>query len=222
MQPQDTTPPRIHKGGRARTGTTLECVVCRRPFYVPPSRMRRQIPKYCSMLCMGIAFCKPQRALVARICAACGTHFEAQAHFVRQGGGVYCSRACWRATRFQGETHYCEVCAKQFRVSPSKLKNPSRWCSVVCAGIARRDPDAAARQSWRYAQWRRAVFERDDYTCQRCRERGGVLHAHHQEPWARYPALRFEVSNGVTLCVRCHSQTHRFRVRRALRQLPLL
>jgi hypothetical protein len=49
-----------------------------------------------------------------------------------------------------------------------------------------------------------AVFKRDDYTCQLCGERGVVLNAHHIEKWTDSPSLRFEISNAVTLCRRCH------------------
>ena len=58
------------------------------------------------------------------------------------------------------------------------------------------------------AAWRAAVFARDDYTCQDCRRRGGKLHAHHIRPWYAWPADRFDVANGVTLCRKCHSKRH--------------
>ena len=56
----------------------------------------------------------------------------------------------------------------------------------------------------RYVEWRTAVFTRDDFTCQNCGVRGGRIQAHHIKSWARYPSLRFEVLNGVTLCRPCH------------------
>jgi 5-methylcytosine-specific restriction endonuclease McrA len=65
----------------------------------------------------------------------------------------------------------------------------------------------------RYISWRSSVLERDGYTCRQCRrrckkyERG--LAAHHVEPYATRPELRFEVSNGVTLCRTCHLTLHR-------------
>jgi 5-methylcytosine-specific restriction endonuclease McrA len=59
-----------------------------------------------------------------------------------------------------------------------------------------------------YINWRRAVYERDDFTCQDCEARGGRLHAHHLQPWAEFPALRYEIDNGVTLCVDCHRIRH--------------
>ena len=56
----------------------------------------------------------------------------------------------------------------------------------------------------KYIQWRKAVFERDDYTCQQCDMRGGYLQAHHIEAWSKNPLLRFEIDNGITFCFDCH------------------
>lgn len=55
--------------------------------------------------------------------------------------------------------------------------------------------------------WREAVFKRDNWTCQDCGERGGKLHAHHVKSFSQHPLLRFEVSNGRTLCIPCHKKT---------------
>lgn len=57
-----------------------------------------------------------------------------------------------------------------------------------------------------YQHWRKAVFERDDHTCQECNEKGGELNADHIKPWAFFPELRYELSNGRTLCVKCHKK----------------
>lgn len=62
---------------------------------------------------------------------------------------------------------------------------------------------------FRYREWRRLVFERDNYTCQHCQDAtGGNLHAHHIQTWAEFPDLRYEVSNGLTLCRDCHEKVH--------------
>ncbi len=60
------------------------------------------------------------------------------------------------------------------------------------------------RASPEYIQWRKAVYKRDDYICQRCGERGEKLEAHHIKPFATHPELRFDVTNGITLCKSCH------------------
>lgn len=65
------------------------------------------------------------------------------------------------------------------------------------------------RHSDEYKAWRRAVYRRDGFTCQHCgATRGGYLCAHHIKPWADYPALRFDVDNGITLCLACHAKQH--------------
>jgi hypothetical protein len=58
------------------------------------------------------------------------------------------------------------------------------------------------------AIWRKQVYERDNYTCQICSQRGKSLAAHHITPWLSSVELRFDVANGVTLCVECHRAYH--------------
>lgn len=58
-----------------------------------------------------------------------------------------------------------------------------------------------------YREWRKAVFERDNYTCIDCKKRGGELEAHHIKTFSGFPELRFELSNGSTLCKECHRKT---------------
>lgn len=66
--------------------------------------------------------------------------------------------------------------------------------------------------SWRngakVSDWRRDVFERDDYTCKDCDTRGVELNAHHIDRWSEAPEKRFDIDNGVTLCINCHAQRH--------------
>jgi len=80
------------------------------------------------------------------------------------------------------------------------------------------------RSTLEYRQWRTAVFERDDYTCQKCHKRGGTLNADHRIPFAfilskfsiknRESALKcsllWSVKNGKTLCEGCHRKTKTF------------
>lgn len=56
-----------------------------------------------------------------------------------------------------------------------------------------------------YEKWRRDVKKRDGGVCQwpGCHIRYR-LRAHHIKTWASYPSLRFEVSNGISLCKKHH------------------
>ena len=63
---------------------------------------------------------------------------------------------------------------------------------------------------WRtpvYKEWRKAVFERDHFTCQMCHAYGGRLEAHHIQPVGdnKNTLLTFDVNNGITLCKTCHA-----------------
>lgn len=73
----------------------------------------------------------------------------------------------------------------------------------------------------RYIEWRRAVFERDNYRCVICNKKGKI-EAHHIYSYSDHPSpyLRYGVNNGVTLCGNiyknrrivkygCHSMFHR-------------
>jgi HNH endonuclease len=61
-----------------------------------------------------------------------------------------------------------------------------------------------------YTQWRNTIFARDNYTCQGCKMKSDKLHAHHIIPWAVSVELRFEVSNGISLCQPCHKIIHNY------------
>lgn len=70
-----------------------------------------------------------------------------------------------------------------------------------------------------YKIWRVSVFERDNYTCVDCGQRGGLLEADHEKPQSLFPELRFVVANGKTRCKKCHRKTRTFgeRVKRLSR-----
>lgn len=59
-----------------------------------------------------------------------------------------------------------------------------------------------------YKDWRKSVFERDNYTCQICYAYGTKLNAHHLMAYSTYPELRVDINNGVTLCDFCHREFH--------------
>ena len=66
-----------------------------------------------------------------------------------------------------------------------------------------------------YIKWRTKVFERDNYTCQKCGAKGNKVYltAHHIKSWTHYPKLRFLLSNGLTLCEDCHNLTDNYKGR---------
>jgi 5-methylcytosine-specific restriction endonuclease McrA len=60
-------------------------------------------------------------------------------------------------------------------------------------------------KSW--IAWRTKVYERDSYTCVLCGKRNRIMNPHHILPKSIFPKLKYVVSNGATLCRKCHKRT---------------
>lgn len=105
---------------------------------------------------------------------------------------------------------------KQFgipRPNLSREKNPN-WKGGITPTVKK------VRASLQVAVWRKEVFERDNYTCQKCRKIGGQLNADHIKEFsvifeennlksyseAMNCSELFDVNNGMTLCIECHKE----------------
>lgn len=204
------------------------CPTCGKERWVP---MRDGVPIYkCCNLC---ALRKPRRGEIIK-CGTCGKEFYVQPCYINKK--KYCSRECAYKAKMKGEPLICEVCGKEYYRSPSQVKlRGTKYCSKKCHGIAQSiSQKGADNPSWRggvstenhclrnskqWKVWRDAVFARDNWTCQECGARSSKgnkvkLHPHHIKPFAYYPELRFEVSNGITLCYDCHKKHMEWKILR--------
>jgi len=100
--------------------------------------------------------------------------------------------------------------SKQIKVGEISLENLHRF------GIKELNPNWKGgvtpinnllRRTREYKIWQELVLKRDNYTCVLCSQRGGELHVDHIKPFSLFPELRFELSNGRTLCKKCHENT---------------
>lgn len=157
---------------------TTTCETCGISFDVYPSQLKHGEGKHCSWKC--------RRTSVTRQCLTCGNDFLAHLFLIRDGQGKFCSQKCYGL----------------YRRESLAGENASNWQG----GKSTRHH--IIRGGAEYKEWRQAVFERDNWTCQDCRKRGGNLHAHHIFPFADFSEHRFEIWNGVTLCMGCHTKLH--------------
>jgi hypothetical protein len=128
-----------------------------------------------------------------------------------------------KQTLRKGKYKQCLICNKDFYVSPSGID--SKFCSHICQGkyysgennhFWKGGVDRKEYKHYRngeYIRWRKAVFERDNYTCLKCGIKSGngesvFLHPHHIKSYTHFPDLRYVVKNGVTLCKECHMELH--------------
>jgi 5-methylcytosine-specific restriction endonuclease McrA len=118
----------------------------------------------------------------------------------------------------------CLSCNKEFSIKQSQWN--IKYCSRICyyktlkgkypinlkekQGIKPRTYHLNKRDKHGSAfdrEWRKAVFERDEYTCIICKQKGGKLNADHIKPFKAFPELRYDINNGRTLCIECHKKT---------------
>lgn len=168
----------------------------------------RSVPtrKYCSHECY---LANKRNQAEDRGCEVCGKLFRPTVQQVKQSLGKYCSRKCYFSVPKSQE--FKDKISKAFRG-----ENHPNWKGGVMKG--RKD-----RNLTEYKEWRKFVFARDNYTCVWCGARNmpGLgysvqLEADHIKSWTDYPELRYEVTNGRTMCKSCHSkrtaQQHRERM----------
>lgn len=105
-----------------------------------------------------------------------------------------------------GKKHSAEVKARISAITRERTARGENHYAYKHGNAQRNLND---RRKPEYKEWRLKVFERDNYTCTKCGDAtGGNLRAHHIKPFCDFPDLRFEVSNGKTLCHVCHELEH--------------
>lgn len=97
-----------------------------------------------------------------------------------------------------GRKHVLTAEGKKSFSEKTRGKNNWNWKD----GISR---DTHSLQRPEYKEWRTSVFKRDNWKCRiadvNCE---GQLQAHHILRWADFPELRYEVNNGIALCLAHH------------------
>lgn len=109
-----------------------------------------------------------------------------------------------------GEVKGCGCLNRENLSKRSKLqtgKNHPRWNSELT--IEERLNTKRREDNPEYYEWRKLVFERDNYTCQVSGEVGGKLCVHHIYNWADNKELRYTPTNGVTISEKLHKLFHK-------------
>lgn len=178
------------------------CEICGAELKAFKSTIYRKPRRFCSTICLGLH----NRKRVEVACKYCGKKVFHYPSTIKNGGGIFCSRKCtdlWKSKNPVREGHW-------------------NWKGGATSEVVK------MRRSLNYRIWRKSVFERDNYTCLECGERGGRLVAHHDKKFSeifneiktKFPILSaldvseqygemWHTSNGTTLCEYCHKEKHR-------------
>lgn len=168
------------------------CEICNASFAVKLSREKRAHVRFCSMKCFG--------AKLKKKCLTCNKYYEVQRW---NKDSIYCSRKCLGVANSKRQGYWLGK-------KRPELKLPQHWKPGKDhpnwqGGISYEHKNI--RHSYKYQKWALAIKERDNYTCQLCGYKGKYMHADHIKTFAKYPELRFDMSNGRTLCIPCHKKT---------------
>src|SRR3990167_1740333 len=213
---------------------SIKCIICNKEFKINRYAIEKSGRKCCSRECFyqsrkGKSAWNKGKNNITKICKNCGKEFTFWESILKKSPRNYCSKDCYNPPLIQN----CIICSKEFRSSPS---DNQKCCSFSCfnknkigkmpwdKGLKRpkhsgkNSPNwkggitpvnKAIRMSFELKQWRIAVFERDNYTCIKCKSRNGngkkiILHADHIKRFSDFPELRLDINNGQTLCKNCH------------------
>lgn len=120
----------------------------------------------------------------------------------------YCSYSCRQLYRFSNEQVKLEHMEKMWAKSCTPEANNKKGHKDEKNPKYKKDRSTLKfRDRNGNPAWRKAVFERDNYTCQECGQYGGKLQADHIKPYCLFPELRTDINNGRTLCLDCHKKT---------------
>lgn len=169
-------------------------------------------------------------------CRICGTSRYLYPYYLKKfKGEFYCSWKC-RSKGFGSSEVSCDTCGKiVFKKAVHLRKNSFNFCTRKCLhiwmkgkhwspetefkldGESKMSENRRARGLQEYKKWRTAVYTRDAYTCKHCGIIGGKLHAHHIVDFSKDKKRRYDIDNGITLCVSCHKKTDSYPI--SLRKL---
>jgi hypothetical protein len=173
----------------------------------------------------------PKRRII-NSCVICNAKYEIQ--LSTKDKKVTCSKECsnkHKSNKRLGGKHnispkynVCVRCKNPFLINGViKRSNRAKYCSPKCQNDDHSErlkgpnspnwkgglTDKNKRYEFRRQiyEWRNKVFKRDFYKCRHCGSKKEI-EAHHIIEWAKCVETRFDIDNGLTLCIICHGKVH--------------
>ena len=199
--------------------TKILCEFCGKEREIDHYALTKRKNHFCSKRCFNDFWHKTRSGEFS--CATCGKKFERPLSQSKSASHKkYCSPEC----RYIGKKN-----------QPTWAKGKKLGHNLGITGARHWNWQGgktsiywAIRGSSLMDQWRLNIFQRDSFTCQSCKEKGGKLNAHHKVRFRKlfsdfmkifnpekdlyiqlvsFPHM-WELENGVTLCRSCHNSLH--------------
>lgn len=195
-----------------KTGKTLICKICSKPFYARNWELTRTQykRKCCSFACYNKS---RKRTKILVNCNQCGKEFYLRPDRISEKMGNFCSKKCISENLKTGISKECLICGKTFYAHKSRLeKNGGKFCSNKCYWIYNSGENSHSWQGGKSFEpyttdWKetlkRSIRERDKYICQICDKEPSV-YVHHID----YDKKNCDPKNLITLCSSCHPKTN--------------
>lgn len=182
----------------------ITCKNCGTSFKGEPGR------KYCGYKCAK----KARESKKEMNCLNCEEKFIVQSY----RDAKYCSRKCKHEYNSNPIIQKpCSNCGKIIDRKSQRFRGEHQFCSKECS-----DKFLSGKNHYEWKpelhkeheagllkRWARSIKKRDNYKCKKCGEsERRLLEAHHIKPRKDFPDLKFEMNNGITLCLNCHIKEH--------------
>lgn len=174
---------------------STKCDICGKPITRNKSHYKSNKYNYCSYECSNKGWSKfytgkdnPNFLNSYTNCSYCNKKIYRKQCRINAGKNFFCSLKCetsWQSENIRGANH------------PNYNPNIT-------------DEEREIQRNYpEYREWRKLVYERDDYTCQICGDgKGGNLNAHHLNGYNWDKENRTNIYNAITLCEKCHIGFH--------------
>lgn len=142
-----------------------------------------------------------------KICGICKEKFKISP--ARENTAKYCSLKCANKA-MEIEKPKCIRCGLELKRNSFKIHQKCMngiYSPIWKGGFTQEN--IKIRQSVNGRFWRKSVFQRDNFTCQKSGKKGGGLEAHHINNFADFPELRFAIDNGITFSIEVHKEFHK-------------
>lgn len=222
-----------------KNGKFVSCFRCGVSIYKSGYYLKNQNSFYCSKKCRNFSEIKK--------CELCNKLFYVKRCRIIKNKNIFCSHKCygkWKIINFKNNPELIEkiilqttgvkqseeTVKKRILKNIGKKRTPEQRLRIKMA-----IPNGSLSSGWKggissftyrlrrcvkMKDWRMSIFERDNWTCNKCGVRGGNLQAHHIKQFSEIikenNIFSFEsgllcqhlwdINNGLTLCIDCHKK----------------